>query len=432
MKECDNKNILKADLTGVDAEEFVNKLSQSLFLKPWVYINPMYDDGDEFSDVVMLFKDTIILLEVKGNQFNPKNPQRYLREAKKRHGQLMKARRIVEDSSKFVHFSNEYQSFKTNFKNIKEVFLISISTGKGEMEMAFDRGEIDRSEISFDDVTKYLGFYNYDEEIHCFTSSELIFASKYIDTIQDFLWYLQFEKKFMHNSFDTQTEKVIFALVDTHREDIIAMYMQTYYWDEQLNRTGIIDLNKVLGDASLDKADVIMYAASDTRNSFEESDLCKRILKEKEISYLWDSYIENILPKKDGPINRKTREIIEEMSLLPRLTRVIFCKKIKQIHDNNSIIGNMYSMAKGSSALISYSIVDDGLPLTSTKEEQFKYKHSVSAWCKIKYSEKFKHIKPKIENVLLITNHLYDGESELRFALVKELSVNESFCKTII
>ena len=53
-------------------------------------------------------------------------------------------------------------------------------------------------------------------------------------------------------------------MIDANREDLIATYILVYYWDEELNKTGKIDLNKMLGtNVDLEKADMIMYAATD-------------------------------------------------------------------------------------------------------------------------------------------------------------------------
>lgn len=99
-----NNKIIEPGLTGSEAEGFVEFFSKKTFLRPWVFRNPKSADGDEFTDVAVLFRDTIILIEVKGNKFNPQNPQRYLKEAKERHRQLIRARGIVERHSKKVLF----------------------------------------------------------------------------------------------------------------------------------------------------------------------------------------------------------------------------------------------------------------------------------------------------------------------------------------
>jgi len=60
-----NKKIIKPSLTGNEAEDFVEYFSQETFLKPWVFRSPKCFDGDEFSDIAILFKDKIVLIEVK-------------------------------------------------------------------------------------------------------------------------------------------------------------------------------------------------------------------------------------------------------------------------------------------------------------------------------------------------------------------------------
>jgi hypothetical protein len=444
MIEKKNKKI-PAYLTGNDAEDFVEYFSKRTFLKQWVFRNPRSLDNDEFSDVVIIFRDTIILIEVKGNQFDPRNPQRYLKEAQKRHQQLKHAERIILRRSKKVKFENEYFSYVSNFSEIKKIYLVSVSTGPGEMEIAFDSPDIDYSKIDVKKVGKYLGFYNQESNIHSFTGNELIFASKHLDTFKDFFWYLDFEKKFLSSDFKSQRKGQGFiSIVDTHREDLISIYILNYYWDEELNRTGKINLNKILGSANTDKADMIMYIGTDTRKHLETDEVYKKISKEKKISYFWDNLISYAISNYSFAykLTSETKErqnigiedlknVLEEMSNTSRLERVIFSERIKEVDDKGHISRNMFSLAEDADTLISYARIDYKTFPNQEEQEKRSYSHLYGVWCRIKFGDKLKDFRDKIKQSLLITRHVHKDQSALTFALSTEIAVDENLCKEI-
>lgn len=440
-----NSKIIEPDLTGSEAESFVEFFSEKTFLRPWVFRGPKYTDGKEFTDVAVLFRDTIILIEVKGNKFDPKNPQRYLKEAKKRHGQLVRAKRIVEGHSKKVLFKNEYFSFETDFSQIKRIYLISVSTGPGEIEIASGASHIDYSKLNHQDVAKYLGFFDIETNIHSFTSSEVVFASKQIDTLKDFFWYLDFEKKYLSNNFEPKKDgQSIIALVDEHREDMISIYILNYYWDEELNKTGNINLNKIFGSADIESADMIMYAGADTQKHLDGDELYEKIKEEKKASYFWDNLINHVLSeytyaykitedsneRKDVKID-EIKNVLEEMSHTSRLERVEFSEKIKDTDEKGLNFRNIFSMADGAETLFSYSKIDYEKFPTPDEQDRKSHQHLYSVWCRIKFGENLKPFKNKIKKALLITKHVHGNQSALSFALSTEISVDENFCRTV-
>jgi len=440
-----DKEIIQPKLTGKEAEDFVEFFSKKTFLKPWVFRSPKCDDGDEFSDVAVVFKDTIILIEVKGNKFDPNNPQRYLKEAKERHRQLLRSRGIIERKSKKVNFTNEFFSFSTDFSETKKIYLISISTGPGEMEISSGKTDIDYSKLNHEDVGKYLGFFDNNTNIHSFTADEMVFASKHIDTLKDFFWYLDFEKKFLGNEFETKKEgQSIIALVDENREDMISIYLLNYYWDDELNKTGNINLNKIFGSAEIEKADMIMYAGADTRNYLEDDKHYKKIQEEKKISYFWDNLINHVLSeytyayKITGDSNERKnikideiKSVLEEMSYTSRLERVEFSEKIKETDEKGLNFRNIFSMADGAETLFSYSRMDYEKFPTPEEQDKKSHQHLYSVWCRIKFGENLKPFKDKIKKALLITRHAHGNQSALSFALSTEILVDENFCRTV-
>lgn len=442
----DKKQELEPYLTGDDAESFVEFLSKRVFLKPWVYKNPKCNDGDEFTDIAIFFRDILILIEVKGNKFDPKNPQRYLGEAKERHRQLKRARSIVARKSKRVKFKNDYFCFESDFSAIKKIYSISISAGPGEMEIASGAVNVDYSKLDHGEVGKYLGFFDPETNIHSFTISEMAFASKHIDTLKDFFWYLDFEKKFFNNDFTTKKEgQIILPVVDDRREDLISIYILTYYWDEELNKTGNIDLDKILGtNVDLEKADMIMYAGTNTRKYLEKDKKYKKIKEEKKISYFWDNLIDYVLTNysyaykltSDSNERQKVnieeiKNVLEEMSFTSRLERVVFSEKIKETDERGFNSRNMFSLAEGTETLFSYSRIDYREFPSPEEQDKRSHQHLYSVWCRIKFGENLKPFRNKIKRTLLITKHSYKNQSAVSFALSTEIRVEEKVCKEI-
>jgi len=447
---CKNEKsgqILEPYLSGDEAESFLDFISKRTFLKPWVFKNPKREDGKEFTDVAVLFRDTLILIEVKGNKFNPKNPQRYLNEAKKRHQQLIHAERIAKNHLKRVEFKNDYFSFTTDFSEINKIYLISISAGLGELEVSSGANHIDYSKMSHQDVGRYLGFFDPKTNIHSFTIKEMEFASKHIDTIKDFFWYLDFEKKFLNNSFEAQKDgQQIIAVVDENREDMIAIYILHYYWDEELNRTGVVNLNKILSsDQDMKKADMIMYAGSDTSKNLENDSHYQEIQKEKRISYFWDHLIENTLSQVDYAykltgIDREKKSIgiselksiLEEMSATSRLERTIFCERIKESEEKDVKFRILFSAADDSKTVFSYARFNYEEFPNQSMQEKGNNEHLYKVWCRIKFGDKFIPFRSKIEQALLISKHVYGKQSSLSFSLSSGVEVDEGICRKIM
>lgn len=432
-------------LSGKQAEDFVEFLSGKTFLKPWVFKNPICADGDEFSDVAIFFKEKLILIEVKGNKFNPQNPQRYLKEAKDRHRQLKRAANIAKNKTKEVDFKNDYFSFRHNFKSVESVYLISVSTGPGEMDIASGDQGIDYSKLDHVEVSKYLGFLDPESSIHSFTAEEFFFMSKHVDSLKDFFWYLDFEKKFLCNKFELQKEnQTILAVVDMYRQDLISIYILNFYWDDELNKTGVINVNKILGNTDVENADMVMYAGTDTRQYLEDDKNYKKIKEEKRISYFWDNLINNVLSdyenayKIDGtsPERKKVdlqemRELLEAMSDTSRLERVYFSEKIKEADEGGYNFRNMLSLADGAEVLFSYSKIEYEKFPTKEEQERRSSQHLYSVWCRINYGKNMKPYRDKIKKALLITRHVFKDQSALSFSLSHEINVDKGVCKQV-
>lgn len=313
------------------------------------------------------------------------------------------------------------------------------------MEIASGASHIDYSKLNHQDVAKYLGFFDIETSIHSFTASEIVFASKHIDTLKDFFWYLDFEKKFLTDDFEPKKDgQSIIALVDEHREDMISIYILNYYWDDELNRTGNINLNKIFGSADIESADMIMYAGADTQKYLEGDERYEKIKEEKKASYFWDNLINHVLSeymyayKITGDSNERKdvnvdeiKNVLEEMSYTSRLERVEFSEKIKDTDEKGLNFRNIFSLADGAETLFSYSRMDYEKFPSPDEQDRKSHQHLYGVWCRIKFGENLKPFKNKIKKALLITRHAHGNQSAFSFALSTEISVDENFCRTV-
>jgi len=425
---------IEAHLTGTDAEDFVARMANKIFLDPFVFKNPKCSDGDEFSDVVVLFRDILILFEVKGNKFDPKNPQRYLKESKKRHQQLVRARNIVQGNSKKVLLENDYFSFSPNFEKIRRTVLISVAAGRGEMEVAYDLGTIDYSNMNSEESGKYLGFLNLESDIHSFTLSELEFASNQLDTIKDFLWYLDFEKKYLQESFSENTEtKRIHTLLDVHREDLIAQYVFTYYCDEYLHVNGEVILDEIFGSVSIPANAKVIYSVNETKNYFFDDERYKLISEERRESFIWEKIVESLFidEKSDSKTslnNSDLMSLLETMAWTSRFERYGFSRRIKTIEENKIPYVLMCPVSKEIETLFLYSAIESK-DINDTNLESIFTSFAYDAWCKINFGDKFLTVREKFKNTLLIARIFNENETIFKFGFLPRIEVDEIICK---
>lgn len=431
-------------LTGADAESLITFLSTKTFLQPWVFRSPKYTyDNKEFCDVAILFRNTLILIEVTGSKFDSKNPQRYIKKVKKKHGQLNIAHRIVSNKSKEVHFKNDLFDFKTHFENIETVHKIFLSTGDGEKELA-EHPE-NTGSVTYGDLVKYCGFFNYDDDIHSFTTSELVYASEHINTFKDFEWYLQFEKKFLKNDFDG-LQKTTFPIVDSEREDLIATYILVFALDEELNKKGNVNLTKIFGDANIEESTMLMYSATGVHKNLEKDKAYREIISERQASYFWDSMINDVAAqcqtvlRIDGRGTEEVlyrmdemRKVLEVLSDTSRYERSIYSKGIldsaSKAREGQISFRNTFSLAEDANVLFSYLRFQYKDIPTDEDKVKTTVRHAKTTWCRIKHSERISVHKDKIKQVLLITHHVIGGQFTFSFSLTDPIDVTEEECK---
>lgn len=238
----------KFQLKGKKAEEYVYKLAKKSFFEDWCYINPKFPDGKELCDVLVVFGDTLIIWQIKDLKL--KNGKYDLGDVEKNLRQLCGAKRKLFGLKQPIELENARagkEKFDTN--KIKKVYLISGLVGEGE---------------------DYFSFAEFQKEnhIHTFTREFTELVLRELDTIEDFIGYIQEKEKLL--SLDSQItllggEKDLLAhylmnqrnfgklmkanllMIDEgcweelqKRPEYIAKKVEdeiSYFWDDMINRT---------------------------------------------------------------------------------------------------------------------------------------------------------------------------------------------------
>ena len=254
-KKCclDKKDNLKMDfpkdyfnLKGKNAEEIVHNLALKSFLVDWCFLNPRFPNGRELCDLLIIFDDIAIIWQIKDLKLNNQGKYRKA-EVKKNLNQLSGARRQLFDLKTDIYLENpRRKKEKFDFTKIKEVYLISVLLGEGEIVSSFV--EENKNKIS-----------------HVFTKDSTQIILNELDTINDFVEYLRVKENFLKKN-----KKLI---VVGGEQELLAYYLMNGREFNELEKFN----NITIQDGSWEH--------------LQNEPEYKAKNKANEISYLWDSMI---------------------------------------------------------------------------------------------------------------------------------------------
>lgn len=159
-------------LKGRKAEDFVSALAEKSFLKDWCYRNPMFSDGKELCDLLIVYDDVAIIWQIKDLKLNAEGKYNES-EVKKNLRQIYGAKRRLFDLKKNIELKNSRRGKEIfNPEIIKEIYLISALLG--EEEDFYSMIEIKKERI-----------------IHVFTREFTEIVLNELDTIKDFIAYIR-------------------------------------------------------------------------------------------------------------------------------------------------------------------------------------------------------------------------------------------------
>jgi hypothetical protein len=184
-------------LKGESAERIVHELAEKSFFTDWCYRNPALPDGNELCDLLVVFDDVAIIWQIKdlklqeNGRYNPKAVEKNLR-------QLSGAYRRLMDERRPITLCNPRRGDEVfDPRVVNRVFLISVLTGEGEdFHSAIEKVR--------------------DRSAHVFDGEFLEIALGELDTIQDFIAYLEAKEEFLNGRQ---------LIVNGGEQELLAIYL---------------------------------------------------------------------------------------------------------------------------------------------------------------------------------------------------------------
>lgn len=278
---------------GVQGEEYVNELAFNSYLDYWCFPNPKDElgDGKEICDLLIVFKETVIIISVK-NYNNNGNYERYKRRViEKSTSQLYGAERKLFQSEKNIEFNHHFRGKYIFEKNtIKKIFRITINVG--EQFEFYDLGDVK-------DNKGFINIFNKD------TFEKII---QELDTIPDLVDYLVEREKFLK-----YYKKIDF---NAKERDLLAIYLRNIrkFPDEYYK-------------SNVDKINIDLTGAWE---AYDKNIKVARKREEDHYSYFIDNIVKNdILKIENGEI------LANELMSLRRIERRYISKLLMTLIAKN-------------------------------------------------------------------------------------------------
>ncbi len=236
------------ELKGKNAEEIINQLACKSFLTEWCYLNPKGENGKEICDLLVVFDDTMLIIQIKDIKFTG-NDDRYIRNAFEHPiKQLFGAERNLFTISKNLELINPNgHKYTFNKGEITKIYRLVFSVGDGEVPYNFI--EMQKSKI-----------------IHTFDKSIEKILNE-LDTISDFCKYLKDKENLCFS-------KTMLEIVQFREVDMVGDYM---YHNKSFSH--------------LDSLDMVIYDKGIWEKTTEDSVYQSKKNADK-VSYFWDHLID--------------------------------------------------------------------------------------------------------------------------------------------
>lgn len=198
---------------GLLGEEFVNELAYSSFLKFWCYPGPIDERGDkkEIADLLILFKNTLLILSVKNYEFKGLYDRYFRRTLDKAISQIYGAERKLLESKHEVfikHPDRELEQFTPADYDVVHRIIVNL----GESVQFYPSGSL----------TKAGKF------VHVLDKQAFKVIIEELDTIPDLVNYLQERERIFagkdvlilpgeEHAFDSNTGKQFFEYNEENR-----------------------------------------------------------------------------------------------------------------------------------------------------------------------------------------------------------------------
>jgi hypothetical protein len=303
------------NLKGTYGEEAVNTLAYDTYLKYWCYPGPKDEQGSkkEICDLLILFKETMIILSVKNYEFKG-NYERYFRSTlDKAVSQVAGAERRLLDTSRKLFFRHaDLGEIEFDPAQYKQIFRIIVNHSAAPLFYPGGRLTV---------TNQYVHIFNWDA---------FLGIVRELDTIPDFIQYLSERQIILHDRDTT---------IINGSEEEWEEHVQQAFLDYNINRLNNIDNYFLISGTESDlladylwnnrKFNKHLYDKSFNGGSFELDGKWQEYLKTKEVqskkqadraSYFVDEFLKNEVLYEHEPRNL---ELAVELLSLSRFERRI-------------------------------------------------------------------------------------------------------------
>lgn len=278
-------------LKGESAEKVVHDLAEQSFFMDWCYRNPKLADGKELCDLLVVFEDIAVIWQVKdlklqGNgRYNPKDVEKNLR-------QLAGAERRLLDEARPIILSNPRRGDEAFDPSVlRRVYLVSALTGPSEDYFSF-----------LEDVKNGTA--------HVFDGEFLDIVLRELNTIQDFVDYLEAKEQFLAADRG--------LIINGGEQELLATYLLRERSFEDFADATMVIIEEGAWDEFQRRPE---YYAK------QEAD---------EISFAWDELIENAHASGDPDYERVAREMARPSRFRRRCLAKAFYDAHVLAHENQA------------------------------------------------------------------------------------------------
>lgn len=248
---------------GAAAEQVAHDLARISFLTDWCYENPNLEDGKELCDLLVVFDDVCVVWQVKSLKLR-KDGHYKAGEVEKNVRQAGGALRRLSDVRRPVTLVNPRRGNEEFDPSVvRKWYLVSVIVGDGE---------------DFFPIIEDAGGHS----VHMFTGDFMELALNELDTIGDFVDYLEAKEALLCDKH---------VIVLGGEEELLATYLVNgRSFDRFADATGL----------SIDSGCWDKHASSPEYHSKQKAD---------EVSYAWDSIIDRAHESASPTYERVAREL---------------------------------------------------------------------------------------------------------------------------
>lgn len=243
------ETIVNKQQKGLLGEEAVNELAKQTYLSYWCYPDPKDENGNrkQICDLLILFRNTAIVLEVKNYQFNGDYEKYFRSTLKKATSQIKGAERKLFESESDIYIKhpskgllkferNKYSSVQRVIVNLNTSPLFypgTTITNKGDLVHVFNWDAFLRLVIELDTIPDFIQYL--DERERTFRNKEIVLM-----TGSDEQWVLDNTGDRFHSYTDNRiTGEKGFLIVSGNELDLLASYfLNNKKFNKYLNLDG--------------------------------------------------------------------------------------------------------------------------------------------------------------------------------------------------